>query len=158
MHASKITGCASLKELVIHRDAGASGIDDFSYLGHPSTYLLEPDELLRIFLDLEAAASGVEGYWVVEVADGLLQRETEMVLDSEVIRSRIHRLIFCGPDAIGCLGGLHLLRQRFDLEPDAFSGRLSSSPLATAELNSQVSIPIFNSLERDVKQIWQIIH
>ena len=51
--ASKITGTAGRKDILLMRDAGAEVYNDFNELGYPSTYLLEADELMRIFDDNE---------------------------------------------------------------------------------------------------------
>ena len=60
--------------------------------------------------------------WVVELADGVLQSETAMLLASPEVQSRIHRLVFCAGDALGCIGGLKVLQDRFGLVPHAISG------------------------------------
>ncbi|MBN1392058.1 MAG: hypothetical protein JW947_04565, partial [Sedimentisphaerales bacterium] len=40
VRASKITGTAGLKDILLMNDAGANRYADFTYLGYPSTYLL----------------------------------------------------------------------------------------------------------------------
>jgi len=40
VRAAKITGTASLKDILLMSDCGAEHIADFSYFGYPSTYLL----------------------------------------------------------------------------------------------------------------------
>ncbi len=158
VRASKITGTASLKDILHMNDAGASVYNDFTHFGHPSTYLLEEPELLRIFRDTDAKfANNPKNFWVVELADGILQRETAMLLASEEVRERIHRLVFCAGDALGCIGGLSVLENHFGLEPDAISGIVASSPLARAELNRFTSIPVIDNLDRDLQQISEAL-
>ncbi|MBU0717434.1 MAG: hypothetical protein KJ749_04225 [Planctomycetes bacterium] len=159
VRASKITGTASLKDILHMNDCGASVYNDFTYFGHPSTYLLSAEELLRIFdhIDLKYG-NNPRNYWIVELADGVLQRETTILLASPEVRSRIHRLILCAGDALGCIGGIKILRERFGLVPDAISGILSSAPLALQELSGlSGGIPAFNSMERDLKQISEVL-
>jgi hypothetical protein len=95
VRASKITGTASLKDILYMQDAGAKVVNDFTHFGFPSTYMLDEGDLLHIFnhLDLKFG-NNPNNYWVVEIADGVLQRETNMLLKSEDVRSRIHRLVF----------------------------------------------------------------
>ncbi|MFA5238695.1 MAG: hypothetical protein WC476_03160 [Phycisphaerae bacterium] len=146
VRASKVTGTASLKDILHMNDAGASHYADFSYLGHPSTYLLAKQELLDIFNQLDLKyANNPKNFWVVELADGVIQRETAMLLSSPEVTSRIHRLIFCASDAFGAIGGLRTMKEKFDLIPDAISGICSSSPLHIRELSEFTNIPIFNS-------------
>jgi hypothetical protein len=92
-------------------DNGASPVADFTFLGYPSTYMLEEKDLLHIFNSLDLKyANNTKNYWVVEIADGVLQRETAILLQSKDIRSRIHKLIFCANDTFGAIGGLKVLK------------------------------------------------
>jgi hypothetical protein len=146
VRASKVTGTASLKDILLMNDSGASRYADFTYLGYPSTYLLTKEELLGIFNQLDLKyANNPKNFWVVELADGVIQRETAMLLGSPEVVSRIHRLIFCASDVFGAIGGLRTLKEKFNLIPDAISGICSSSPLHTRELSEFTNIPVFNS-------------
>ena len=158
VRASKITGTASLKDILRMNDAGAATYNDFTHFGYPSTYMLSEEELLRIFnhIDLKHC-NNPRNFWVVELADGILQRETAMLLASEDVKSRIHRLIFCAGDALGAVGGLKVLKDKFGLTPDAISGVCSSAPLAKQELADYTGIQVFNNLERNLNQISEIL-
>ena len=94
---------------------------------------------------------------VVELSDGILQRETAMLLQNPWVRSRIHRLVFSAADVFGALGGIQVLRDRFGLAPDAISGRCSSSPLLVRELRDQSDIPVFNNARPDLGQLGEIL-
>lgn len=158
VRASKVTGTASLKDILHMNDAGAAPYADFTYLGYPSTYLLPEEELLNIFnrLDLKYA-NNPKNFWVVEFADGIIQRETAMLLKSQEVISRIHRFIFCANDAFGAIGGLGVLKEQFHLVPDALSGVCSSSPLHLRELAEFTGSPVINSANPDLNQIVQIL-
>jgi hypothetical protein len=157
VRASKITGTASLKDILHMNDAGASPYADFTYLGYPSTYLLEKEQLLDIFNQLDLKyANNPKNFWVVELADGVIQRETAMLLNSPEVTSRMYKLIFCASDAFGAIGGLGVLTQ-FGLEPDALSGVCSSSPLFVRELSEFTTIPFFNSIETDINSLVDLL-
>jgi hypothetical protein len=158
VRGAKVTGTASLKDILLMEDNGASPVADFTHLGFPSTYMLEESDLLHIFnmLDLRFA-NNAKNYWVVEIADGILQRETAMLLRSDEVRSRIHRLIFSAYDAFGVIGGLRVLKDEFDLVPDAISGVCSSSPLGIREFRGYADVPVFNNVQRDLKQLADIL-
>ena len=158
VRAAKVTGTASLKDILHMNDAGADPYADFTYLGHPSTFMLSREDLLDVFnrLDLRYA-NNARNYWVVEFADGIVQRETAMLLESPEVTSRIHRFIFCAGDAFGAIGGVRVLRERFSLTPDALSGVCSGSPLHVRELSEFASIPVFNSAEPDLKQLAELL-
>jgi hypothetical protein len=158
VRASKVTGTASLKDILHMNDAGASHYNDFTLLGYPSTYMLEQSELLHIFnaLDLKYA-NNPKNFWVVEFADGIIQRETSMLLLADEVRSRIHRLIFCANDAFGAIGGLKILEEKYGMKPDAISGVCSSSPLHIRELSAFTDIPVFNSANPDQHLITNLL-
>ena len=158
VRASKVTGTASLKDILHMNDAGANPYADFTYLGHPSTYLLPEEDLFQVFNQLDLKyANNPKNFWVVEFADGIMQRETAMLLDSLEVTSRIHKLIFCANDAFGSIGGLRILKERFKLVPDALSGVCSSSPLHLRELAEFTDIPVFNSANPDLKLLADIL-
>ena len=93
----------------------------------------------------------------MELADGILQKETAILLKSPDVRSRIHKLIFAAQDTFGAIGGLNILKKEFDLVPDAISGICSSSPLVLRELAEFTNIPVFNNIEWDVDQIFELL-
>jgi hypothetical protein len=157
VRASKITGTASLKDILHMNDSGANPYSDFTYIGYPSTYLLGKGQLLDIFNQLDLRyANNPKNFWVVELADGVIQRETAMLLNSREVKSRIHKLIFCASDAFGAIGGLGVL-SNYGLKPDALSGVCSSSPLFVRELSEFTDIPFFNSIEPDIDKLVDIL-
>lgn len=158
VRASKITGTASLKDILYMQDVGASHINDFTHFGFPSTYFATEEELLRIFNQLDLKyANNPSNFWVVEVADGILQREAAMLLELPEVTSRIHKLIFAASDSLSAMGGIDILQKRFGLSPDMISGVCSSSPLACSELEEFSDIPVFNNIEWDLKQLSELL-
>jgi hypothetical protein len=158
VRASKVTGTASLKDILHMQDAGASIVNDFTHFGFPSTYLLEEKEVVKIFNDLDLKyANNPKNYWCVELADGILQRETALLLRSPDVRSRIHKLIFAAHDTFGAIGGLNVLKNEFGLIPDAISGVCSSSPLFLRELSEFTDIPVFNNIDCNLKQLSELL-
>ena len=158
VRASKVTGTASLKDILHMNDAGAHPYADFTFFGHPSTYMLSESDLLSVFNQLDLKyANNPKNYWVVEFADGILQRETAMLLRSSDVRQRIDRLIFCANDAFGAIGGLEVLSDQFSLIPNALSGICTSSPLHVRELAQFTDIPIFNSANVEIQTLTSIL-
>jgi hypothetical protein len=158
VRASKVTGTASLKDILHMQDAGASIVNDFTHFGYPSTYLLAEKEVVKIFNDLDLKyANNPKNYWAVELADGILQRETALLLKSPDVRSRIHKLIFAAHDTFGAIGGLNILKHEFGLVPDAISGVCSSSPLFLRELSEFTDIPVFNNIDYNLQQLSELL-
>ena len=158
VRAAKITGTASLKDILLMNDCGADHVADFTYYGYPSTYLLEKETLMSMFHSFDMKyGNNPKNYLVVEFADGILQRETAMLLQMQAVRDRIHKLVFCAPDALAVYGGLQVLKQQFDLTPNAISGLCSSSPLAMREIQTFTETPILKSMEKEYASVFDII-
>lgn len=158
VRAAKVTGTACHKDILLMQDNGADHVADFTYLGHPTTYMLSESELMNIFTAIDLKyGNNPANYLVVEFADGILQRETAMLLQNPMVLSRIHKVVFCAQDAFGAIGGVRVLKERFGLVPAAISGVCSSSPLALRELSEFTDIPILFSAQRDYKAIYELI-
>ena len=158
VRAAKITGTAGLKDILLMSDCGAGHVADFTYFGYPSTYMLEPDQVLNIFHSFDMKyGNNPKNYLVIEFADGIFQRETAMLLQMPEIRNRMNKLVFCAPDSTAVFGGLNALQEKFDLRPHAISGLCSNSPLAIREIQSFTGLPILQSMERNYKKIFNII-
>lgn len=154
VRASKITGTASLKDVLSMSDAGAEKFSDFTFLGHPSTYMLDKHTVLDIYnkLDLKYA-NKPSSYWVVELADGIVQRETAMLLSSPEFKERIHRIIFCAGDALGAIGGKRLLKDKYGIQADMLSGVCTATPLHIREIKSFTNLPVLVSAKPEMAQL-----
>lgn len=138
--AIKLTGTAVGRDLWKFMDAGACAALDFVDGGHPSTYLCPLDELLDLNRALVAHAASRGADWVVlEIADGLLQKETAALLKSAAFKSTVDAWVFATNDPLGAVGGMHMLRA-WGITPVAISGIITMSPLAMAEARAGTGI------------------
>jgi len=142
--AAKITGTGSGGDAWSMLDAGAETVVDFTDAGHASTYLLEPREIEQIAERLTGhlAAQGCEAV-VIEIADGLYQRETAALLQSRSFRSLVDGMLFAGSDAMGTVAGVSWLRQH-GWPVLGVSGKLTTSPLAVRETRQALDIPVLD--------------
>ncbi len=139
--AAKVTGTASGKDVFLMRDAGARRALDFTVCGWPSTYLCSASELEETFLALYGGLlRGEPEVVVLELADGITQRETAMLLRSPVFTAHLDAVVFAAGDALGAEGGVSRLRA-LGLPVVATSGRASMSPLLIAETVSLTRLP-----------------
>ena len=79
--AGKVTGSAAKKDIWLMKTAGATDVCDFTDFGYPSTYLLSQDQTFELFWNIFSFLTEKcekDGYIVLEIADGILQRETEI--------------------------------------------------------------------------------
>jgi hypothetical protein len=142
--AAKLTGTGAGGDVWSLTDAGASMVLDFTDAGFSSTYLAQLADLEEILAVLTSQLYGAGMDCVVmEVADGLFQRETAMLLESPHFAQAVNGLVFASPDAMGALAGTQWLEER-GLPVLAVSGRMTASPLAAREAQSAVNLPVLD--------------
>jgi hypothetical protein len=140
--AAKITGTGSGNDRWLMRDAGAHLVLDFTDAGHASTYLLELPALIEVMQRLlsNLAAARVDAI-VIEVADGLFQRETELLLRAPAFADAVDAMLFSSSDAMGAAAGVRWLRH-CALPLLAVAGTLTKSPLARREAEIATRLPV----------------
>ena len=140
----KLTGTVYSKDKRFVKDCGAHRVIDFSALGFPSTYMYGLQDILDIYEGLTRKVEKMKpDFLVVEIADGLLQRETRMLLENPAFRSVIDEVIFSCGDSLSVLSGLDYL-ENLGLSPFAVSGLINTSPLMVDEVRNSVSVPLLN--------------
>ena len=140
--AIKGTGTGAFGDFNEYADTGAHWVADFTDAGMVTTYR-EPLDRVKAGLDLllgHAAARGCQ-IAVMEIADGLFQRETGALIADPWLRARQSGLIFACGDAVAAAGGVAELA-RHGLRPDALTGILSCSPMAVAEAETATGAPV----------------
>ncbi|MEY4720722.1 MAG: hypothetical protein RIQ46_447 [Pseudomonadota bacterium] len=131
--ATKVTGTGSGGDVWSMVDAGACRVLDFTDMGHASTAGLPLDRIERTALSLIAHCAGeAPDAIVVEIADGVLQRETAHLLSCEAFRAAIDGVLFAAGDALGAVGGREWLLAHGH-RVIGVSGLVSASPLAARE-------------------------
>lgn len=140
----KLTGTVFNKDTQLVYDRGAALTTDFSSLGFPSTYLCSKNILLDIYqsLYLKLEEECHPDIIIVEIADGLLQRETQMLLQDPTFMSTVSDVVLSCGDSLGALAGLNYL-QNLGLKPYALSGLFTASDLLVQEVKNKISTPIF---------------
>ena len=141
---AKITGTGAAGDPWFLRDAGADPVLDFTDAGLVSTYLVPPREVERSVMTLvghlvEARVDAI----VFEVADGVLQTETALLLASDVFQSVVSGVVFAASDAMGAVAGARSVRE-LDLPLLALSGVLTASPLQQREAEKATDLPVFS--------------
>ncbi len=142
--AAKITGAGSGQYVWHMLDAGARQAIDFTHAGLPSTYMVSEDEVQRVFSTLtgELSRYGIDVI-VLDIADGLYQKETSALLKSQLIRESVDSIIFTAADAMGAVAGVHWLQEK-SLPVVAISGSLTDSPLALREAQCITELPVLD--------------
>jgi hypothetical protein len=145
--AAKITGTGAGGDPWQMSDAGAVRVLDFTDAGHPSTCGLGVDELLDVVRLLRGhlLAAGAEVI-VLEVADGLLQRETRTLLHTSEFVDGVDGVLFAAAEAMGAMAGMRALNDA-GVPVVAIGGVLTSSPLATREAAAHTGLPVWSRAE-----------
>jgi hypothetical protein len=143
----KLTGTAAGRDVWSMVDAGACVGLDFIDGGWPSTYLCSMDDLLTLHRLLIAGAAAQGAAWaVIEVADGLLQRETATLLQSPAFTSTVDAWVLAAGEPMAAAAGVSLLRE-WGIEPIALSGVVSMSPLGIREVQTATGLPCLTARE-----------
>ena len=145
--AAKLTGTASCRDVNSFRDAGADPVLDFLDCGWPSTAGCSTDELASIARTLTGTLklSGVDAC-VIEIADGLLQPETEALIDHLRSTLSVTGVILTVRESLAAVAGVERLAAR-GLKVSAVSGVASSSPLACREIELATGLPCVRTSE-----------
>ena len=142
--AAKTTGTAAGKDSRYFTSCGARPVVDFTHAGFPSTYMIDLPELLHIHDTLVGhLQESAPDFIVVEVADGIFQRETRMLLDDEQFRSKIDHVFFAANDSLSANCGARCLTD-YNLPLRAVTGAFSQSRLALKEAEATVKVPCLN--------------
>ena len=143
--AAKITGSVSNRDTDEMRAADAISVLDFSDYGFPSTYLADPKELalLRrtILADGERARPQLT---VVEIADGVLERETALILRDPAFRRLVAGVVLTADSSLAALAGVEELRTQ-GYPVVGVSGAFTSAPLYVREFQRRSDVPVLSS-------------
>jgi hypothetical protein len=141
----KLTGSVSRRDYYEMSAVGAVDVRDFSDYGFPSTYLCKEEEITDLFHTMVAdAAAARPDVVVMEVADGILQRETQMLLRSASVRRTTRAVVLsaaCAPSALLAVGEI----ERHEYAVAAVSGLITNSPLAMREFTERSCVPLSTS-------------
>ncbi len=137
----KLTGTAYTKDMNFVKDCGADFVSDFSEMGFPSTYVCDEHELLDLYQGLLNQVGAIQpDYIIVELADGLYQRETNVLLKSPRFRSTVFTVLFSCVDSLSAITGVRDLSS-LGLPPAAICGRYTMSPLLIEEVRRMCGLP-----------------
>ncbi len=157
--AIKVTGTGAFGDINAYRDAGVPITLDFTDAGMVSTYR-EPHACIAAALDTLLAAAACEGadVAVVEVADGVLQAETDALLADPDTRSAFAGFLFAAPDALAAVGGVAALL-RHGIAPVCLTGLIARAPLLVAEAEGATGLRVLSrEALRDPAEAIALLH
>ncbi len=141
--AMKVTGTGAGGDLWMMQDYGAEVALDFTDAGYPTSFKVELSELMSIVKDLSQALveRGCNAV-VVEVADGVYQRETRALLQNPEFKAHFKSVVFTARESLGATAGADWLQSQGYHVP-CISGMICASPLAQREAATQIEMPVY---------------
>lgn len=137
----KLTGTVAGRDTWAMLDAGSCAALDFVDAGFASTYRCSLEQILGAYDLLIAHAAIADASWVVlEIADGLLQKETAALIQHPTFARTVDAWAFAASTPMAAESGVRILRG-WGIEPRAVSGQVSMSPLACQEAESATGLP-----------------
>ena len=145
--ALKVTGSVSPNDRGELAATGAPYVRDFSDYGFPSTFLESIARVKQLFMTMVADAfeAGVDTV-VVELADGVLQRETEALIADPKVQACCVGAILAAPCALSALMGIESIRVA-GLPVLGVTGIINNAPLFVRELSARSSVPVWSSVD-----------
>jgi len=139
---AKVTGTGASGDYWWLKDAGADPVLDFTDVGLVSTYRASSEEVDATLVSLvqHVASHGVDAI-VLEIADGVLQRETAALLEGTTFSRVVGGIVMAAQDSMGAVAGVNWLRKRSH-PLLALSGLLTAAPLQIAEAREATGLPI----------------
>lgn len=152
----KLTGTAYTKDKDFVFDCGAELALDFSDAGYPSTFMCSKEEIFSIYQHCLNQIDSTFDYLVMEIADGILQRETNFLIRDEKFMSTIDFISFSCGDSLSALHGLQLLSE-WNIKPTFISGKFTMSDLLIHEVEGISDIPVLTIQQMEIGRVLKYL-
>ena len=131
-------------------DAGARNTSIFTDFGVVTTTAQNGPPVTRMMLTQLAAEK--PDVIVFELGDGLLGAYgVDAILRDEDIKSAISCMVLCANDPVAAWGGVKLLREDFDCEPQVVTGPATDNLIGKELIIEKFGIPAVNAVTHGVE-------
>ncbi len=143
--AGKLTGVSLRRDILQMKDCGAEPVAIFTDFGVVTTD--ERTAAPAAHSLIANLAQSEPDVIVLEMGDGLLGTYgVHALLADECIRANIQSVVLCAQDPVGAWGGQSLLRDRYGLEIDVVSGKVTDTPVGRRFCREKLGLAAFNAL------------
>jgi len=153
--AAKLTGAGSMRDKLKLIDSGAFPVYDFVDSGLVST----PDSSSILthakYILNKIMEESEPDLIIIELAGSILVEANKAILSNKEIIKKIKGIIFVANDEIGAIGGVFILRNKYNITPLCVSGKVSDTIAGIKYVTKEINIPTINW--RNVDQIIKII-
>ena len=148
--AFKATGVSLRRDILAMEDAGARNTSIFTDFGVVTTTAQNGPPVTRMMLTQLAAEK--PDVIVFELGDGLLGAYgVDAILRDEDIKSAISCMVLCANDPVAAWGGVKLLREDFDCEPQVVTGPATDNLIGKELIIEKFGIPAVNAVTHGVE-------
>ena len=153
--AGKLTGVSLRRDILQMQDCGADPVAIFTDFGVVTT---DEQTAAPAAHSLIANLSQSEPDLIVlEMGDGLLGTYgVHALLADDTIRTNIESIVLCAQDPVGAWGAQTLLRQKYGLEIDVVSGKVTDTPVGRRFCREKLGLAAFNAL-RDGRELSETV-
>jgi hypothetical protein len=143
--AGKLTGVALRRDILAMQDCGAEPVALFTDFGVVTTD--EKNAVAATHSLLGHLAESDPDIIVLEMGDGLLGTYgVNALLEDQALRGVMNNIVLCAQDPVGAWGAVQLLKDRYGLEANLVSGRVTDTPVGRRYCTEQLGIPAWNAL------------
>ncbi len=142
----KITGTSRLKDLMLLKNNGAKIVLDFNDCGFASTYKTGKQNLKKILKKIYSSLSiNNPDYIILEIADGVLQNETKIILKEKMLNSFNPKIVFCCRESMA-VGEANRVIRKAGMHISFVSGPVANSKLSRDEVERNFGIQCISRL------------
>jgi hypothetical protein len=143
--AGKLTGVSLRRDVLQMGDCGANPVAVFTDFGVITT--TEANAVAAGHSMLAHLSEARPDLIVLEMGDGLLGTYgVHSLLEDPIIKESSKVVVLCAQDPVGAWGGQHLLKERYGLETDVVSGRVSDTPVGMRFCRERLGVEACNAL------------
>ncbi|RMF97893.1 MAG: hypothetical protein D6727_04605 [Gammaproteobacteria bacterium] len=141
----KATGVSLRRDILAMEDAGARRTAIFSDFGVVSTTAENGPAVTRMLLG--QLAEQRPDVIVYELGDGILGAYgVEAILQDPGVRDHLSCLMLCANDPVAAWGGVKLLREEFDLEPQIVTGPATDNTVGKDIIRERLGVAAINAI------------
>ncbi len=145
----KLTGIGDDTDVILSKSKGAKKVLSIIDAGWPSSVGLSKKELDEVFIKIYSNLAEVNpDFIILEIADGITQRESAMLMKSKLLTKYKPCYILSVKDPVGAYGGKILMKKKFGVTPVFFTGKGTVTDIGREEIENTTGSKAFNPVSQ----------
>ncbi|HKE01107.1 MAG TPA: hypothetical protein VKE69_08865 [Planctomycetota bacterium] len=143
--AGKLTGVSLRRDVLQMADCGAEPVAIFTDFGVVTTD--ESTALAAAHSQVAFLADSEPDVIILEMGDGILGTYgVHSLLGDRALAGAVRATVLCAQDPVGAWGGQQILRERYGIDADVVSGRVTDTPVGLRFCRERLGVPAWNAL------------